>query len=44
MYFPCPYSEKMRIYAFFQSEKALFCVFTLKKCVFTRFFRVKMSW
>ena len=44
MYFPYSYSEKLRKYAFFHSEKALFCVFTLKKCVFTQFFRVKMIW
>lgn len=44
MYFSCSYSEKLRKYAFFQSGKALFCVFTLKKCVFTHFFRVEMIW
>ena len=42
MYFSYSYSEKLRKYAFFQSEKALFYVFTLKKCVFTQFFRVKV--
>ena len=42
MYFSCSYSEKLRKYAFFQSKKALFYVFTLKKCVFTQFFRVKV--
>ena len=31
MYFSCSYYEKLRKYAFFQSEKALFCVFILKK-------------
>lgn len=44
MYFSCSYSEKLRKYAFLQSKKALFYVSTLKKCVFTHFFRVKMIW